>query len=46
VAEHTERDCDENCRCCVECYTRSGREVCDRLCPHRAENHPDEESED
>ncbi len=40
---HTERDCDEDCRCCWECYMATGDPwQCTRLCPHAPLTHPED----
>lgn len=43
---HTANDCDETCRGCVHCYVATGDTMCDRICPHRATNHPPEDEDD
>jgi len=36
--KHTERDCDESCACCPQCYVARGIDICDRLCEHAEED--------
>ena len=29
---HIADGCDEDCRCCGECYMKTGKEVCNKTC--------------
>lgn len=40
---HRPDNCDEDCRCCPQCYTATGAEVCSRTCEHAEDEHEWEE---
>lgn len=32
--DHIKRGCDEECRCCGQCYIETHEEVCNKVCKH------------
>ncbi len=52
ACRHILEGCDDDCRCCGQCYTKNGKEVCNKSCKHAEHlddggflidsNHPDD----
>jgi predicted amidophosphoribosyltransferase len=52
ACQHILEGCDDDCHCCGQCYSSSGKEVCNKVCKHAKHlddggflidgNHPDD----